>query len=150
MKLKPEFDPELMASSARRALPFRPIGQLMIATALGGLMLAVWPERSRSVFQPIVSGGTVRAAPRVFRSPVQASPRRDPSVIVARPGIDEAMIVTARTGIDEAMIVNPEPLQTPSLIVPLVPGAPPSRFTKPTPRRGSLPLPSAPSPRLRR
>jgi len=50
------------------------------------------------------------------QSPVPSSV--DPSIIVAPPGIDEAMIVTARVGIDEAMIVSPRQLRTGPLATP--------------------------------
>jgi hypothetical protein len=130
MKPKPDADLELLSRPKSRSWhrSFRSLGRLMTLAALSGLALAAYSERWR----PKPSVSPVRSL--VFRQRIpgtlQQSPVPsfvDPSIIVAPPGIDEAMIVTAREGIDEAMIVNPLRLRTgPSAPRPAQPILPPA------------------------
>jgi hypothetical protein len=102
----------------------------MTLVALSGLALAAYQERSR----PKATGLGMRNLMLGQRTPgfLQQSPAPssvDPAIIVAPPGIDEAMIVTARVGIDEAMIVDPARLRTGPLAAPRLfrPGPPGGR-----------------------
>ncbi|MGC8638812.1 MAG: hypothetical protein ACP5XB_02905 [Isosphaeraceae bacterium] len=120
MRSQPHLDPEFTScpkSGSWLAQP-RSLGRLMILIAVLGLALGVYAEGRRP--NPVFPGGRV-----VAFQPPRLAPRRplvrprDPSVIVARPGIDEAMIHTARPGIDNAMIGNPGRVaRMPVLIVP--------------------------------
>jgi hypothetical protein len=106
--MRPKPEPEFVFQPKHRRWyrPIRSIGQLMVMVALSGLALAVLPERHRPM--PMALGirpPAVRAVQVV--PPVRVPRPLDPSVHEARPGIDDAMIVTARQGIDDAMIVNP-------------------------------------------
>lgn len=101
------------------ALP-RSLGRLMVLIAVLGLVLAVYQyhRRTRPRLMTYLS-----ARPAVLlRGPVRIPrpiPRlRDESVIVARPGIDDAMIHPARIGIDDGMIVNPGPRMRDPVILP--------------------------------
>ena len=120
MRPKPHLDPEFASCPKTRrwfALP-RSLGRWMTLIALVGVALAAYREQSRPgplppTFRP-VAFQPPRVVPRTWLHRPQ-----DPSVIVARPGIDEAMIHTARQGIDDAMIVNPgRAARIPVLIVP--------------------------------
>lgn len=130
MRPKPAADPELLPrpKSRPRLRSFRSLGRLMTLVALSGLALAAYSERWR----PQPAGVGVRnlmLRPRTAGTLQQAPvpPSVDPSIIVAPPGIDEAMIVTAREGIDEAMIVNPGRLRPgPSATQPTRPILPPT------------------------
>jgi len=133
MRPKPDADPELLSRPRSRPWhrSFSSLGRLMTLVALSGLTLAAYSERSR----PKPSRLGVRNLMLRQRTPgfVQQSPvpsSVDPSIIVAPPGIDEAMIVTARVGIDEAMIVGPRqsrrgPLATPPILPPAAAGRAP-------------------------
>jgi len=147
MRPKPDADPVLL--SRPQSMPWHrsisSLSRLMTLVALSGLALAAYSERSR----PKVTGLGMRNLMLRQRTPgsLQQSPvpsSVDPSIIVAPPGIDEAMIVTARVGIDEAMIVKParlrtRPLTTPPILPPAAIGRAPL---------GPLPqAPQAPPPR---
>ena len=121
MRPKPDADPELLSRPKSRPWhrSLSSLTRLMTLVALSGLALAAYSERSRP--QPARLG--VRNLMLRQQSPgfLQQSPvpsSLDPSINVAPPGIDEAMIVTARVGIDEAMIVNPPQLRTGPLATP--------------------------------
>jgi len=123
MRPKPDADPELLSRPKSRSWhrSFSSLSRLMTLVALSGLALAAYSERSR----PKPSQLGVRNLMLRQRTPgfLQQSPvpsSVDPSIIVAPPGIDEAMIVTARVGIDEAMIVNPPQLRTGPLATPRI------------------------------
>jgi hypothetical protein len=109
----------------------------MILIGLLGLALAAYAERSRPRPLPLratlaVLHARYSAMPQRPTLPARSAlPRRwavpqrpfiqprDPSVIIARPGIDDAMIHTVRQGIDDAMIVNPDRMaRMPILTVP--------------------------------
>jgi hypothetical protein len=110
MRPKPDADPELLSRPKSRPWhrSFSSLGRLMTLVALSGLALAAYSERSRPQPPGLALGNLMlrqRTPGFLQQSPVPSSV--DPSIIVAPPGIDEAMIVTARVGIDEAMIVNP-------------------------------------------
>jgi hypothetical protein len=131
--MKPRPAPFLELSPGQKSrrwcsLP-RSIGQLMTIIALSGLALAAYSEHARTRVIPL-------GARRFVFQPPQVPPRvevqepRDPSVLVAPRGVDEAMIVTAREGIDDAMIVGPARLRREAVtILPLpqsgAPGAAP-------------------------
>ena len=80
---------------------------------LGTVAAEPVPARCEEPHTQAVSPGSLQQ-PRVPSS-------GDPSIIVAPPGIDEAMIVTARVGIDEAMIVKPGQLRTGPLVTQPIP-----------------------------
>jgi hypothetical protein len=124
MSFKPESLPEWMTSpgaKARRAWwPPRSIGRIMALVALSGFAMASYAQRTRP------AAPNPRFGPFVTQPPgsswVQLPRPRDPSVIVAPRGIDDAMIVTSRAEIDEAMIVSPERMKSGSrVVVPWVP-----------------------------
>jgi hypothetical protein len=162
MKPGPAFDPELdfhltIEEKARRRWWYRrTIGRLMGLVALSGLALAAYTERSRPQPPP---RGRIRFVPRQVLQPVQpAQPQtpvqraqptlpRDRSLIPARPGIDEAMIVTARAGIDDAMIVSPGRMHGQSIVDPLQSPSPTPAEPNPGPVVPWQPGPSGPRPR---
>jgi hypothetical protein len=121
MKPEPDPDPELMSrpKPGHWRRPLRSLSRLMTLIALSGLALAAYSERARpkpsrlgvrNVIFRQVRPGLLQQSP--------ASSLHEPSVIVAPPGIDEAMIVTARRDIDEAMIVNPARTGTGAFAIP--------------------------------
>lgn len=147
MRLKRHADPELLSRTKSRPWhrSLSSLGRLMTLVALSGLAVAAYLERSRpnpsrlgvrNLILRQLSPGSLQQ-PRVPSS-------GDPSIIVAPPGIDEAMIVTARVGIDEAMIVKPGQLRTGPLVTqPIPPPAVTGRAL-----RNAWPMaPRAPSPR---
>ena len=134
MNPRPHLDPEFSCPGKPpgwHSFP-RSLGRLMILIALFGLVLSVYSTQTRPTTVPIIRTPVAlqrrRVAPRG-----QPIPPRHPAVIVARPGIDDAMIHTARQGIDEGMIVNPGRLESmPVLtapqpdangVVPVLPGS---------------------------
>lgn len=136
MRPKPQVDPEFMScpkSRGRLSLP-RSLGRLMILIALLGLALGVYSERVRPGPAPFPARLVAFLPPRT--PPTRALTRlQDPSVLVARQGIDDAMIHTARRGIDDAMIVNPGRMaRVPIFIVPRSGGNQPPLSPTPTPR----------------
>jgi len=147
MRPKPDADPELLSRPKPR--PWRPLcnslSRLMTLVALSGLALAAYDERSwPKPTRPGMRNYLLRQRTPGLVQPSPAPSSVDPSIIVAPPGIDEAMIVTARTGIDETMIVNPaqvrrRPLAAPPTLPPAATGRAP---LSPRPM-----VPQAPPPR---
>jgi hypothetical protein len=120
---KPDVDPELLSRPKSRPWhrSFSSLGRLMTLVALSGLALAAYSERSLPKPSRLGLRNLMlrqRTPGFLQQSPVPSS--LDPSIIVAPPGIDEAMIVTAREGIDEAMIVKPGQLWTGPLAAPRI------------------------------
>ncbi len=147
MTPKPDADLEFL-SRPKETPPHRSarlLGRLMTLVALSGLALTAYsgrsgPNPSRFDVRNLMPG---QGTPGFFRQSQMPS-YVDPSVIVARPGIDEAMIVTARAGIDEAMIVQPSRIRAGALASP--PILPPAAIGRAP--QGSWPMvPQAPPPR---
>ena len=110
------------------------IAELMVVVAISGVGMAVVTEGSRRL-----NKGVTTRAPFVLpiqRSvlPIPLPQPRDPFVIPARPGIDDAMIKQAPEGIDDGMI-----FPRPGLF--RAPAAPP-----PSPVTPSNPQPLQPRP----
>ncbi len=147
MTPKPDVDPEFLSRPKSRPShrSVRLLGRLMTLVALSGLALAAYSGQSRpnwsrfGVRNRMLGQGTPGFLPQL-----QMPSYVDPSVIVARPGIDEAMIVTARAGIDEAMIVQPLPVRTNSLASPAI--LPPSAIGQASQASWRM-APQAPPPR---
>ncbi len=121
MRPKPDADPELLSRPKSRPWHrlFNSLSRLMTLVALSGLALAAYQERSRpNATGPGMRNLMLRQRTPLFLQQSTALSSVDPSIIVAPPGIDEAMIVTARVGIDEAMIVNPPRMRTGPLAAP--------------------------------
>ncbi len=136
MKPKVPFDPEFAANLRRWYWPIRSIGLLMMVVALGGLTL--WAA-------PIERGGKASRVPNLRRVPpgraatrgplrstqAQVDRPRDRFVIMARPDIDQAMVIRAPE-IDAGMVVHPGTPGRASSVAPrvgfgpLLPGQPPA------------------------
>jgi hypothetical protein len=101
------------------------IAELMVVVAISGVGMAVVTEGSRRL-----NKGVTPRAP--FILPIQRGvlqvplPQpRDPSVIQARQGIDDAMIKQAPEGIDDGMIFpRPRVFRTPAALPPSSPVTP--------------------------
>jgi hypothetical protein len=95
------------------------IAELMVVVAISGVGLAVVTEGSRRLNKSV----TTRAP---FVLPIQRGvlqvplpQRRDPFVIPAQPGIDDAMIKQAPQGIDDGMIFpRPGVFRAPAVLPP--------------------------------
>jgi len=129
MRPKPDVDPELLSRPKPWPRPWyqsiRSLGRLMTLVALSGLAVAAYSERPRPNPSRLGMRNLMlrqRIPGSLQQLPLPSSV--DSSIIVAPPGIDEAMIVTARAGIDEAMIVSPRQLRTgPMAATPILPPA---------------------------
>ena len=109
MNAKPEPLPDgSFEVGSKRKGPWwapRTLGRLMTVIALSGLAMAGYAHRTRRpATAPLYR---VRFLPPGVSQGIPVPRPMDPSILVAPPGIDDAMIVTARSGIDDAMIIHP-------------------------------------------
>jgi hypothetical protein len=108
MKPRPGFDDELPLKLRPTHWPARSIGQLMIAVAASGLVLAVLAGMGKH--KSNVRYLRLRAQRPVQGPQVKAlgAQPRDPFMVMAAAEIDPTMVVPAPVGIDEGMVFNPE------------------------------------------
>jgi hypothetical protein len=128
MKPKPSPEPELMLiwsrsrSRTRRRRWYRlpqSIAELMVIVAISGVGMAVVNEGSRRLNKGVTTRAPFLPVQRGVL-PIPSPQPRDPFVIRAMPGIDDAMIKQAPAGIDDGII-----FPRPSPILPAAPAAVP-------------------------